>query len=149
MRFDYRRKIVAYGNLAINRTVRSTSQYNYVSQLSNYGNAAYPTAIANLGASAEIPSLPLRVSTELSYVSGRRSSTANTLQVGQWYDLDPYVLVGGSIRTVGLRLLPRKETILMLVMRNLAITKFADPGFSGIDYPQLGRTFLLQAIQEF
>ena len=149
LRFDYRRKIVAYGNLAINRTVRSTNQYNYVSQLSNYGNPAYPTAIANLGASAEIPRVPLRVSAELSYVSARRSSAANTLEAGQWYDLNPYVLVGGSIRTVGFRLLPHKETILMLVMRNLANAKYADPGFAGIDYPQLGRTFVLQAIQEF
>ena len=76
-------------------------------------------------------------------------STANTLQAGQWYSLDPYVLVGGNIRSVGLHLLPHKETILMLVVRNLTNKKYADPGFAGIDYPQLGRTLVLQAIQEF
>lgn len=93
--------------------------------------------------------MPLRVSAELSYLSSRRSSNANTLEAGQWYTLHPYVVLGGAIRTIGWRLLPQKETILMLVMRNLANTKYADPGFAGIDYPQLGRTFMLQAIQEF
>jgi iron complex outermembrane receptor protein len=149
LRFDYQRKVAAYGNLAINRTLHSMNQYDYVSNLSNYDNAAYPIAIVNAGASGEIPWLPLRVSAEVSYVSARRSSTANTLQAGQWYSLDPYVLVGGNIRSVGLHLLPHKETILMLVVRNLTNKKYADPGFAGIDYPQLGRTLVLQAIQEF
>jgi len=27
--------------------------------------------------------------------------------------------------------------------------RYADPGFAGIDYPQLGRTGMVQAIQEF
>lgn len=43
----------------------------------------------------------------------------------------------------------QKETILVLVLRNLANASYADPGFAGIDYPQLGRTAVLQAIQEF
>jgi outer membrane receptor protein involved in Fe transport len=148
-RLDYRRMLAAYANLAVNRTVRATNQNSYVSSLSNYGNSAYPMIIANAGASAVLPKLPFQVSAELSYVSARRSSTANTLQAGEWYELDPYLLVGGSIRTVDLRLLPHKETILMLVARNLTDARYADPGFAGIDYPQLGRTVVLQAIQQF
>ena len=148
-RFDYRRKIAAYGNVSLNHTVSALSGNNYVGSLANYSNAAYPTVIANAGTSAEVPRVPLRVSAELSYLSSRRSSSANTLEAGQWYTLHPYVVLGGAIRTIGWRLLPQKETILMLVMRNLANTKYADPGFAGIDYPQLGRTFMLQAIQEF
>jgi hypothetical protein len=148
-RVDYKRRLSAYGNVTVNRTLRSLTQSNYVASLSNYANAAYPMLVGNLGASGDIPFLPLRLSAELSYVSSRRSSPANTLEAGQWYTLEPYVLFGANLRTVGVRLLAQKETILMLVMRNLANTKYADPGFAGVDYPQLGRTFMLQAIQEF
>jgi iron complex outermembrane receptor protein len=149
LRFDYRRKLAAYANLTINHTVVRLSEDNYVADLSSGSNAAYPVVVANAGASAEIPRLPLRASAELSYVSRRRSSSANTLEAGGQYELPAYVLLGGCIRTVGLHLLAHKETTVVLVLRNLTNAQYADPGFAGIDYPQLGRTALLQAIQEF
>jgi len=37
----------------------------------------------------------------------------------------------------------------VLVLRNLANVHYADPGFAGIDYPQLGRTGMVQLVQEF
>ena len=149
LRFDYRRKVAAYANLTVNHTVVRLSEDNYVADLSSYGNAAYPRVVANAGTSGEVPRLPLRVSAELSYVSSRRSSSANTLEAGGQYTLPAYALLGGCLRTVGLHLLPRKETTLVLVLRNLTNVSYADPGFAGIDYPQLGRTAMLQAIQEF
>ena len=149
LRFDYRRKLAAYGNLTVNRTVVRLSEDNYVADLSSYSNAAYPVVVANAGVSGELPRLPLRASAELSYVSSRRSSSANTLEAGAVYNLPAYALLGGNIRTTGLHLFANKETILVLVMRNLANASYADPGFAGIDYPQLGRTAVLQAIQEF
>jgi outer membrane receptor for ferrienterochelin and colicins len=149
VRFDYRRKVAAYANFTVNRTVVRLDEDNYVADLSSYGNAAYPVVIANAGASAEIPRLPLRASAELSYVGIRRSSSANTLEAGRQYALPAYVLLGACIRTVGLQLLPHRETTLVLVLRNLANTHYADPGFAGIDYPQLGRTGMLQLVQAF
>jgi len=71
------------------------------------------------------------------------------LEAGGRYALPPYVLVGGSLRTRGLHLIGQKETTLSLIGRNLANAHYADPGFAGIDYPQLGRTLLLQVSQEF
>ena len=149
LRFDYKRKLAAHGNLTLNRTRLRLSEENYAADVSNYGNAAYPQVMANTGVSAEIPKVLLRVSAELSYVGTRRSSSANTLEAGRWYALDSYVLLGGNIRTVGLHLLGQKETVVMVVVRNLSNVRYADPGFAGIDYPQLGRTVLLQASQEF
>jgi outer membrane receptor for ferrienterochelin and colicins len=149
LRFDYKRKLAAYGNLTINHTVSSFSENSYVAALSTYNNAAYPVVVANTGVSAEIPLLPLRANVELSYASSRPSSAANTLEAGGRYDLAPYVLLGANLRTVGLHLLAQKETTLQLVMRNLTDKRYSDPGFAGIDYPQLGRTFLMQASQEF
>ena len=138
LRFDYKRKLAAYGNLTINHTVSSFSENNYAADLSSYSNAAYPVVVANTGVSAEIPRLPLRAGAELSAVGSRPSSTTNTLEAGGHY-----------ARTKGLHLLAQKETTLTLIGRNLANTHYADPGFAGIDYPQLGRTLLLQVSQEF
>jgi len=149
LRFDYKRKLAAYGNLTINHTVSSFSEDTYVANLSSYSNAAYPVVVANTGVSAEIPRLPLRAGVEVSAVGSRPSSTANTLEAGGRYALSPYVLVGGSVRTRGLHLIGQKETTLSLIGRNLGNAHYADPGFAGIDYPQLGRTLLLQASQEF
>jgi iron complex outermembrane receptor protein len=148
-RFDYRRRIAAYANLSVNHTVTSMSDPGYVATLSNYSNAAYPVLVANGGVNSDVPFLPLRVGSELSFVSSRQSSTSNALNAGDHYNLPSYVLVGASLRTRGLRLLGKKETSLMLVARNLANTHYADPGFAGIDYPQLGRSFFLKMAQEF
>jgi outer membrane receptor for ferrienterochelin and colicins len=149
LRFDYRRKLAAYANLTLNRTVVRLDEDNFVADLSSYANAAYPVVVVNAGGSAKIPVLPLRVSVELSYVSSRRSSSANTLEAGHQYELPAYALLGGTLRTIGLHLFDNKLTTLVLVVRNLADVRYADPGFAGIDYPQLGRSFVLQAIQEF
>jgi outer membrane receptor for ferrienterochelin and colicins len=149
LRFDYRRKLAAYANLTVNHTVVQLSEDNYVANLSSYDNAAYPVVVTNAGASAEIPHLPLRASAELSFVSSRRSSSANTLEAAGQYQLPAYALLGGCLRTRGFQLLEHRETTLVLVMRNLTNVQYADPGFAGINYPQLGRTFFLQAIQEF
>jgi outer membrane receptor for ferrienterochelin and colicins len=149
LRFDYKRKLAAFGNLVINQTRSSSSEDNYVAYLSNYQNIAYPKVTGNMGVSAEIPRLPLRIGTKVTYVGIRRSSSANTLEAGGKYDLKAYHLIDATIRSVGLHIFGQKETTLMLVLRNLSDSTYADPGFAGIDYPQHGRTFLFQANQEF
>ncbi|MBN2575317.1 MAG: TonB-dependent receptor [Deltaproteobacteria bacterium] len=149
LRFDYRRKIAAYANLTLNRTVLRLDEDNFVADLSSYANAAYPVLVANAGGSATVPRLPLRASAEISYVSRRRSSGANTLEAGRQYELPGYLLIGGTIRTMGLELFDDRPTTLVLVVRNVADVHYADPGFAGVDYPQLGRTALLQVVQEF
>ncbi len=148
-RFDYRRKVAAYANMALNHTVQSLRDPSYLATLSNYSNPAYPKLVANAGLSGDIPRLPLRASAEFSYVGKRRSSTANSLDAGGMYELPSYTLIGIDIRTIGLHLLPKKQTLLRFGIRNLADTRCAAPGFAGVDYPQLGRTFYLMATQEF
>jgi iron complex outermembrane receptor protein len=148
-RFDYRRKLAAYANVALNHTVQSLRDPSYLATLSNYSNPAYPKLVVNGGLSGDIPRLPLRASAEVSYVSARRSSTTNSLDAGAMYELSSYTLIGVDLRTTGLHLLPKKETVLRFGIRNLADTHYAAPGFAGVDYPQLGRTFYLMATQEF
>jgi outer membrane receptor for ferrienterochelin and colicins len=149
LKLDYRRIISGYANVSLNRTWRRLDQPGYVASLTNYPNIAYPAAVANAGASALVPRLPLRVSLEGSFVTARPSSQTNTLEAGHEYFLDPYFMLGATISTVGIQLLPSGETSVALIARNLLDTHVVDPGFAGIDYPQLGRVVMLQLRQEF
>jgi iron complex outermembrane receptor protein len=149
LKLDYRRVLAAYANVSINRTWRQLDQPGYVASLTNYGNIAYPGVVAQAGSSALLPRLPLRVSVEGTFVSARPSSGTNTLELGREYFLDPYFLLRATVSTVGIQLLPSGETTFALIARNILDTRVVDPGFAGIDYPQLGRTVMLQVRQEF
>jgi iron complex outermembrane receptor protein len=149
LRLDYRRIVAAYANVSVTRAWRRLDQPGYVASLTNYPNVAYPGVVAHAGASALVPRLPLRVSLEGSYVAARPSSRTNTLEAGSEYFLDPYFMLGATLSTVGMQLLPSGETTLTLIARNVLDTRIVDPGFAGIDYPQLGRVVMLQLRQEF
>jgi iron complex outermembrane receptor protein len=149
LKLDYRRILAAYANVSINRTWRRLDQPGYVASLTHYDNIAFPAMVANAGASALLPWLPLRLSVEGSFVTARPSSPTNTLEIGREYFLDPYFLLGATLSTVGIQLLPSGETVLSLTARNLLDTRVVDPGFAGIDYPQLRRVVMLQLRQEF
>jgi outer membrane receptor protein involved in Fe transport len=151
LKLDYRRILAAYGNVSLNRTWRRLDQPGYVAGLTHYDNIAYPAMVANAGASALSPWLwlPLRLSVEGSFVTARPSSGTNTLELGREYFLDPYFLLGATLSTVGIQLLPSGETVVSVTARNLLDTRVVDPGFAGIDYPQLRRTVMLQLRQEF
>jgi hypothetical protein len=49
---------------------------------------------------------------------------------------------------VGLELLERRETTFSITSRNVLDTRATDPGFSGVDYPRLGRSIFVQLIQQ-
>lgn len=149
LKFDWRKRLAVYGNLSVNLTQHRGDRAGYVARLTDYSNAAYPRVVANAGASAVLPRLPLRLSVEGTFVSARESSSTNTLEAGQRYALPAYVSLGASLRTVGLELLPHREIALALTARNLLDSSVADPGFSGVDYPRLGRSVLLQVVQQF
>jgi hypothetical protein len=71
------------------------------------------------------------------------------LDNGGLYEYPQYFVVGGNLQTSGLSLLANRETVFRLTARNLFATKIVDPGFAGVDYPQLGRTVMIQVIQEW
>jgi iron complex outermembrane receptor protein len=149
MHVDYKKLVVAYANVAFNQTVEHTDQRGYVADLTNHANLAYPVAVANAGVSARIARLPLRLGIEGSYVTARRASRTNILDNGRLYEYPSYWVFGGSLQTVGVSLLPGRETILRLTARNLLGATIVDPGFAGVDYPQLGRTVMLDIVQDW
>jgi len=149
LRFDYRRQLTGYANLSVNRTRRKLDDGGYVARLTDYPNIAYPTLVGHLGAGVPLPLLPLRLTVEGSFVSARPSSETNTLAAGGRYDLPAYVLLGASLRTTSLEILPGRDTSVALIVRNLLGTTVVDPGFAGVDYPRLGRTILATLNQQF
>lgn len=149
LRFDYRARIAAYANLSLNRTRRILDEEGYVARLTDYPNVAYPALVARGGVNARLAHLPLTVGVEASYVSARSSSETNTLALGRRYELPPYVLVGGSVQTTRLEILPGRATTFALIVRNALGADIADPGFAGVDYPRLGRTVMATVNQQF
>ena len=149
LRLDYKKLLMGYANVAVNKTVESTNQRGYVADLTNYGNLAYPVVIANAGISGKPLRGPIRLGFEGSYVTARRASRTNILDNGGLYEYSSYFVLGGSLQTVGVSLLANRETVFRLTARNLFGTRIVDPGFAGVDYPQLGRTAMVQVIQEW
>jgi iron complex outermembrane receptor protein len=149
LQIDYRKLVMGYANVAVNKTVESTNQQGYVADLTNYGNLAYPVLVANAGISGKRLRGPMRLGLEGSYVTARRASRTNILDNGGLYAYPRYFVLGGSLQTVGVSLLAERETIFRLTARNLFGTRIVDPGFAGVDYPQLGRTVMVQVIQEW
>lgn len=148
LKMDWRKRLAVYGNLSLNRTRHHSDNIGYVAALTAYRNPAYPPVVFNAGASAAIPRLPLRLSLEGSLVSARQSSGTNTLELGQRYALPAYSSLGASLRTVGFALFERRDTTVVVSWRNIFNTRAADPGFSGVDYPRMGRHVFVQLIQE-
>jgi iron complex outermembrane receptor protein len=149
LHLDYKKLLMGYANVAVNKTVESTNQRGYVADLTNYGNLAYPVVIANAGISGKPLRGPMRLGFEGSYVTARRASRTNILDNGGLYEYPSYFVLGGSLQTVGVSLLANRETVFRLTARNLFGTRIVDPGFAGVDYPQLGRTVMVQVIQEW
>jgi iron complex outermembrane receptor protein len=149
LHIDYKKLVVGYANIAFNKTVESTNRRGYVADLTNYGNLTYPILIANAGISAKLGCLPARLGIESSYVTARRASRTNILDNGGLYEYPQYFVLGGSLQSTGVSLLADRETIFRLTARNLFGTRIVDPGFAGVDYPQLGRTVMLQVVQEW
>jgi hypothetical protein len=95
-----------------------------------------------------LPKVPLLATVEASYVGARRASEENSLAAGVGYSLPDYVMLGASLSTVGLKLLPDRDTVFSVVGRNLLGTFGPDPGFAGVDYPLAPRTIMFIVRQQ-
>ncbi|MFH1811161.1 MAG: TonB-dependent receptor [Pseudomonadota bacterium] len=139
-----------YVNLGINSTQRLSGEEGYRAERVGTDNVLYPPAIANGGLRYTLPWLPLRAGVEVSAASRRRASATNILAAGRDYYLPATVQLGASVGTAGWHLFaPTKETAITFIARNLLDDRGPDPGFGGVDYPLVGRSFVLQLRQEF
>jgi iron complex outermembrane receptor protein len=146
---DYENWARAYASFELPIVVRSSGQGGYQADLVGHSNVIYPGFIVRGGGSIRLPRpFPLRAGLEAIYVGSRRASDMNILEYGGDYRLPAYTMLDATLSTTPLELLGKRKTVLMFKARNLLDVKGPDPGFAGVDYPLLSRSFFLQLRQE-
>lgn len=143
----YGDRVEGYSDVELTRGAKNSGLQGYQAELIGDRLGTYPRLLAHVGAAARLPSLPLRISTEVVYVGRRRANDENIVALGAPYTLEPYVLLGAKLSTVGLTPFREHETTFSLAMKNLLGTQGANPGHGGVDYPLAPRAVLLEVRQ--
>ena len=107
----------------------------------------FPPAQVHLIADYTLPVLGLRLSPEVSWISARMSSQSNALQNAGAYELPAYLYTAVSLSMPEQKLLGNRPTAVSLRVTNLLDTRYAEPGYGGIDIPAQGRTVFLTLTQ--
>jgi hypothetical protein len=112
---------------------------------------AYPTWTAIAGVDARVALVPVNVNVEVVHVGERESTQPNAVtNNNKVYTLRPYTRVDMTLSTTEFALPPSLgETFVALRAYNLLYNRYTEPGFGGLDYPVLGRTFLFELRQAF
>ncbi len=108
----------------------------------------YPVATGRLTVVWRLPWWGLRLTSELRAASERASSRSNTKIAGGHYDVPGYVDLDMSLGMLDLGLWEGHATRVVLRAANLFGANIVEPGFNGIDVPQLGPTVWLTVSQE-
>jgi iron complex outermembrane receptor protein len=106
----------------------------------------FPQILSHQKASVDLG--PVELAVAGTYVGARKSSVLNIVANGESYELDPYYVVDLRVRTLALRLVPKKTTEVSLHARNLLDTKYEHGGTLGVDIPAVGRSVMLGLRQE-
>jgi outer membrane receptor for ferrienterochelin and colicins len=147
---DWENMVRAYASFELPIVARSLGQPGYQAELVGHSNVIYPSFMVRGGVSARVPGpVPLKLGVEAMYVGSRRASDMNILEAGSSYSLPAYTMLDATVSTTPLELLGKRKTVVMFKMHNLLDVKGPDPGFAGVDYPLLARSFFLQLRQEF
>jgi hypothetical protein len=112
--------------------------------------SAFPGVKGFLSGNLAIRPAHLNLNVSLRGVGPRYSTALNTeANNRRAYSLPGYATLDVSIATIGLAVLGGTETSLALTGRNLLDTRFVEPGFGGVDIPNVGRTLLLELRESF
>jgi iron complex outermembrane receptor protein len=112
------------------------------------GSLSFPTMMANATVGISLPRYHVEIALTGRTVSARKASAANSYVAGKTYLLDPYALVGLNVSTLEMRLFGNRLTKVSLHVTNLLGTKYAEPGYLGVDIPSAGRGVFLNITQE-
>ncbi|MBN2717263.1 MAG: TonB-dependent receptor plug domain-containing protein [Deltaproteobacteria bacterium] len=148
IRAGYSEWIKGYLSSEVQLTRRNMGMDGYQAELYGTENVIYPPYIFRGGLIGKIPGMPLHAIIDGMYVGPRRSSDMNSLENFSAYTLEPYIHLNASVAVREVELLDGRNTSFNLSCKNLTNAIGPDPGFTGIDYPLAGRTFLLNVKQE-
>ena len=128
----------AYASFELVHSIRDLGQEGYAATLVGDRNVVYPPWITRAGltfAVPSVPSVPLQLGAEGTWVGARRAADTSIVERGADFSLPSYFLLDLSLATRELYLLPGHESRVALRSRNLLVTRGPDPGFSGFEYP--------------
>lgn len=111
----------------------------------------YPNIVAAAGIDIDVPEAYAHLHARAKVVGPRGPSQSNIyLNNGEPYQLAPYVTMDVTLSTKGLHLFgPRTETRLLASARNVTDSRWIEPGFGGIDLPNVGQTYFFECKQTF
>jgi outer membrane receptor for ferrienterochelin and colicins len=128
----------AYAAFDLVASTRDLGQEGYVANLVGTRNVAYPPWIGRAGVTFAVPSpprVPLELGAEGMWVAPRRAADTSIVERGEPFSLPSYFMLDLSLQTRELYLAPGHETRVALRSKNLLVTRGADPGFAGFEYP--------------
>lgn len=111
----------------------------------------YPNIVAAAGIDIDVPEAYAHLHARAKVVGPRGPSQSNIyLNNGEPYQLASYVTMDVTLSTKGLHLFgPRSETRLLASARNVTDSRWIEPGFGGIDLPNVGQTYFFECKQTF
>ncbi|HYQ17806.1 MAG TPA: TonB-dependent receptor, partial [Polyangiaceae bacterium] len=133
-------------------STRDLGQQGYVANLVGSKNVAYPPWIARGGVTFAVPSpprVPLQLGAEGMWVGPRRAADTSIVERGEPFSLPAYFMLDMSLATRELYLIPGQETRFALRSRNLLLTRAADPGFAGFEYPLAPAEIFLEVAHQY
>jgi iron complex outermembrane receptor protein len=132
--------------------MREPDEEDYRSTLVGTQNIIAPPWIFRAGFSTALPflqPLPVRVGSEILIAGARRATSENIVENGDSYLLPDYALLDAIVAVPDVSLLPVGKTTFSFKMTNLLDATGPDPGFSGVDYPLMGRRLMFDVRQSF
>lgn len=93
------------------------------------------------------PSWNLTTSLENRWVDERPASTTNQVLAGRKYSLSEYS--DSTLTFTKSKITYNKKGKFRFQIHNLFVNKYANPGFNGIDFPSLGRSYTFTYQQRF
>lgn len=110
----------------------------------------YPAWMVNAGLGSPLGPLPVKAYGEARYVGWVPASQANFAANGhEPYSIAPAFVTDLTFSNADRYLFGERETWLTFKVSNLFDTLYVQPGYGGVDYPGLGRTFSLRFRQAF
>jgi iron complex outermembrane receptor protein len=133
--------------LGVAATLESQSKKDTLIVGKSLDQPFFPPFQAHLAVDWRLPVLALVVSPQVTFVSARSASVFNALEAFNVYQLPAYALVSASLSMPDRVLLGDRPTRFSLRVDDILDSRPVVPGIGGIDYPSLGRTFMLTVTQ--
>lgn len=137
-----------YANYLYQDTERDPNPFTLIPLQQRPEGELFPRHSGNLGLSYQWQNWPLQLSVDNRYVGRRPASTQNVLIAHRPYELADYV---DTTMTLNATLWQHNQTTLNLraQVRDLFDSRQVTPGFGGIDFPSLGRRYLVTLALQF